>query len=48
MSFKIPLFNLNYDISEQDAVVKTLQSKWISMGENVAQFEKQFAMYNDN
>ncbi len=45
MNFKIPLFDLNYDLSEQDAVVKTLHSKWISMGENVAQFEKQFASH---
>ncbi len=43
MSFKIPLFDLNYDQSEENAVIKTLRSKWISMGENVAQFEKKIA-----
>ena len=43
MNYKIPLFDLNYDTAEENAVINTLRSKWISMGENVAQFEKQFA-----
>ena len=36
MNYKIPLFDLNYDTSEQDAVIDILRSKWISMGDNVA------------
>ncbi len=43
MSYKIPLFNLNFDKAEEKAVIKTLRSKWISMGENVISIEKKFA-----
>ena len=36
MNYKIPLFDLNYDQHEHDAVIDILRSKWISMGDNVA------------
>lgn len=43
MSYSIPLFDLNYDDREQQAVVATLQSKWISTGPRCAEFEQSFA-----
>lgn len=39
----IPLFDLNFDEAEAEAVVETLKSKWISMGPRVNEFEKSFA-----
>ena len=45
MDYKIPLFNLNYNKEEEDAVLKTLRSKWISMGPNVKQLEEEFAKH---
>jgi dTDP-4-amino-4,6-dideoxygalactose transaminase len=43
MDFKIPLFDLNFDEKEQNAVLETLKSKWISTGPKVAAFESKFA-----
>jgi dTDP-4-amino-4,6-dideoxygalactose transaminase len=43
MSYKIPLFDLNFDSKETEAVVKTLESKWISTGPQTAAFENKFA-----
>ena len=43
MVYKIPLFNLNFDQAEVDAVVETVRSKWISTGPKNAEFEKKFA-----
>lgn len=43
MSFKIPLFDLNFDKEETNAVVDTLESKWISMGTQCVEFEENFA-----
>jgi len=43
--YKIPLFNLNFGKEEEKAILKTLRSKWISMGENVITLEKKFAKH---
>jgi dTDP-4-amino-4,6-dideoxygalactose transaminase len=43
MEYKIPLFDLNFDQSEEEAVVSTLRSKWISTGPKTAEFENKFA-----
>lgn len=43
MNFKIPLFDLNFDEKETQAVLETIQSKWISTGPKTAYFEKKFA-----
>lgn len=43
MSFKIPLFDLNFDEREEQAVLETIQSKWISTGPKTAAFEQKFA-----
>lgn len=43
MSYKIPLFDLNFDEEEEHAVVETLRSKWISTGPKTKEFENTFA-----
>lgn len=43
MSYSIPLFNLNFDEEEEQAVVEVLKSKWISSGPKCAQLEEEFA-----
>lgn len=41
--WKIPLSDLDYGDEEQAAAVRVLQSKWLTMGEEVERFEKEFA-----
>lgn len=43
MMYKIPLFDLNFGEEEEQAVVRTLKSKWISMGPKCAELERKFA-----
>lgn len=43
MTFKIPLFDLNFDEAEEKAVLDVLRSKWISTGPKTAEFEALFA-----
>jgi dTDP-4-amino-4,6-dideoxygalactose transaminase len=40
--YKIPLFDLNFDERETEAVVKTLKSKWLSMGPQCEELENKF------
>jgi len=43
MNYKIPLFDLNFDKQEEQAVLKTLRSKWISTGPKTIEFENKFS-----
>lgn len=43
MTYSIPLFKLNFDKSEEDAVIQTIKSKWISTGPKCEEFEKLFS-----
>ena len=43
MDYKILLFDLNFDQAEEDAVVETVRSKWISTGPKNAELERKFA-----
>jgi len=43
MSYKIPLFKLNYDEQEETAVIETLRSKWISIGPKCEELEATFS-----
>ena len=42
---EVPWFELYMDEKEQDALVKTLQSKWIGIGPRVKEFEEKVAEY---
>lgn len=49
MEYNIPLFKLNFDEAEENAVIETLRSKWISTGPKCAELETLFAqMLNVN
>jgi dTDP-4-amino-4,6-dideoxygalactose transaminase len=39
----IPLFDLNFDVREENAVIETLRTKWISTGPKCREFESMFA-----
>ncbi|MEN6332062.1 MAG: DegT/DnrJ/EryC1/StrS family aminotransferase [Smithella sp.] len=39
----IPLFDLNYDHEEEEAVLRVLRRKWLTMGEEINAFEHEFA-----
>lgn len=41
--YNIPLFDLNFGVEEEQAVIATLKSKWISMGPKCEEFENTFA-----
>jgi dTDP-4-amino-4,6-dideoxygalactose transaminase len=41
-NFRIPLSDLDYGPEEEAAVLRVLRSKWLSMGPEVAAFEKRF------
>lgn len=43
MAYKIPLFDLNYGKEEEEAVLKVIRSKWISIGPKVQEIEKKFS-----
>lgn len=43
MEYKIPLFKLNFDGAEEQAVLETIRSEWISIGPRCAEFEALFA-----
>lgn len=43
MNWKIPLFDLDIEKEEIDAITDVLHSKWISMGEVIKKFEMEFA-----
>jgi len=40
--YKIPLFDINFDNKEKEAVNETLDSKWISTGPKCQEFEELF------
>jgi dTDP-4-amino-4,6-dideoxygalactose transaminase len=45
--YKFPLFDLNFDSREEQAVIEVLKSKWISTGPKTAEFEEKFSdMFN--
>ena len=43
MAYSIPLFDLNYDHEEEEAVLATLRSRWLSTGPRTVEFERLFA-----
>ena len=43
--WKIPLFDLNYDASEKEAVLDVLNSKWLTSGQKNKEFENKFSEY---
>ena len=42
MEYNIPLFKLNFDEAEEQAIIETIRSKWISTGPKCAELETLF------
>lgn len=42
---RVPLFDLNYGPEETGAVLRVLESKWLTQGEETQAFEQEFAEY---
>ncbi|MBN1459921.1 MAG: DegT/DnrJ/EryC1/StrS family aminotransferase [Armatimonadetes bacterium] len=42
MAYRIPLFDVDFDENEERAVVETVRSKWVSMGQKTATLEERF------
>lgn len=45
MEWKIPFFDTEIGQEEVEAVTKVLKSGWLTMGENVSEFENEFSAY---
>lgn len=43
--WQVPLFDLNYDSREEDAVLEVIRSRWLTSGPQTARFEKLFSDY---
>jgi dTDP-4-amino-4,6-dideoxygalactose transaminase len=43
--WKIPLFKLNFDSAEEKAAARVIEGGWLTMGEEVINFEKSFAQH---
>ncbi len=46
--WKVPLFELDFDHSESDAVAHVLESQWLTMGEQIQTFEADFSRFLNN
>ncbi len=47
-TWKVPLFDLDYDGSEEKAVLDVLRSKWLTTGPKTQEFEENFSKYLGN
>ncbi|MGB1249483.1 MAG: DegT/DnrJ/EryC1/StrS family aminotransferase [Candidatus Promineifilaceae bacterium] len=45
MSWKVPLADLDYDASEEEAVLAVLRRRWLTMGSETQAFEAEFAEF---
>lgn len=45
MNWRVPLADLNFGSEEREAVLRVLDSRWLTMGETTHQFEQEFGAY---
>lgn len=45
MAWKVPLADIDFGIEEEEAVLRVVRSRWLSMGEETQSFEKEFAEF---
>lgn len=45
MAWKVPLADIDFGVEEEEAVLRVVRSRWLSMGEETQNFEKEFAAY---
>jgi dTDP-4-amino-4,6-dideoxygalactose transaminase len=43
MAWRVPLADIDFGLEEEDAVLRVVRSRWLSMGEETQHFEKEFA-----
>ncbi|MBV6395823.1 MAG: UDP-4-amino-4-deoxy-L-arabinose--oxoglutarate aminotransferase [Anaerolineales bacterium] len=46
MSWKVPLADIDLGLEEEEAVLRVVRSRWLSMGEETQNFEKEFAEFS--
>ena len=45
MAWKIPLADIDFGAEEEEAGLRVVRSRWLSMGEETQQFEQEFAAF---
>lgn len=45
MAWKVPLADIDFGVEEEEAVLRVVRSRWLSMGEETQSFEKEFAEF---
>lgn len=45
MAWTVPLADIDFGIEEEEAVLRVVRSRWLSMGEETQNFEKEFAAF---
>ena len=45
MTWKIPLADIDFGLEEEEAVLRVVRSRWLSMGEETQQFEQEFETF---
>ncbi len=45
MAWRIPLADIDFDVQEEEAVLRVVRSRWLSMGEETQNFESEFASF---
>ncbi len=43
MAWRVPLADIDFGVEEEEAVLRVVRSRWLSMGEETQNFEKEFA-----
>ena len=46
MAWKVPLADIDFGVEEEEAVLRVVRSRWLSMGEETQNFEKEFAAFS--
>ena len=45
MAWIVPLADIDFGVEEEEAVLRVIRSRWLSMGEETQNFEKEFAVF---
>jgi len=45
MAWRIPLADIDFDVQEEEAALRVIRSRWLSMGEETQGFEREFAEF---
>ena len=45
MTWRVPLADIDFDAQEEEAVLRVVRSRWLSMGEETQNFESEFASF---